>query len=488
MRILTASLLVYVRVSENLAPETYTRVLQGKETLRDIREWATNCALSIKPSTKERAALLSLRFLTDSGEYITLPEEPSDPASSFLPSVQLVPVSKDHPACGTPADRKFIEDFLFKDPLQKTHDYVPHRPGYAGSGGGNNAVKGPTTPPRDRPRSGVRVVGYPSREHTRSLPATPRMMSSLDVVMAPPDDWDEQGGNRHTNSPGGWSGGAASPDGGAPPAKKRPTSALPISRTLQAIHQASLREQQHLASRRPASAREPTTSRSQHDPTTSGRDQVTSGNADAAGRIAPILRHPPGGTRALEFAWEGEGAEGGGGVRPYAPPEKDEVARRPLYRPSPRQLRVLSARVEEYSDKALEAVRTQIYHGPGRSREAGARRVQTALLKDGALSKVELDGSGRVVWDSIVKVPHFREGGGGNVAWRPSSGTTRQIGALHGERFELEGLARDRVWGRHGSSSLVTSRAGNWVGVTRQLEGCAATYGIVRQLEWCAAT
>ena len=37
---------------------------QGKETLRDIREWATNCAVSIKPSAKERAALLRLPLLS----------------------------------------------------------------------------------------------------------------------------------------------------------------------------------------------------------------------------------------------------------------------------------------------------------------------------------------------------------------------------------------------------------------------------------------
>jgi len=54
MRILTATLKVYVKTREDLAPETYTRVLQGKETLRDIRKWACDCIITSTPSSEER--------------------------------------------------------------------------------------------------------------------------------------------------------------------------------------------------------------------------------------------------------------------------------------------------------------------------------------------------------------------------------------------------------------------------------------------------
>ena len=63
------------------------------------------------------------------------------------------PYSTTYHTAGTAADREFIEDFLFKDPVQKTHGLVPFRPGNAGSGYDNNTAKaGPTTPPRVRPR------------------------------------------------------------------------------------------------------------------------------------------------------------------------------------------------------------------------------------------------------------------------------------------------------------------------------------------------
>jgi hypothetical protein len=58
----------------------------------------------------------SLRFLTFDGEFVTLPEEPADPASNYLPRVRLVAVQPDHPAYGTETERREVKDLIFPSP------------------------------------------------------------------------------------------------------------------------------------------------------------------------------------------------------------------------------------------------------------------------------------------------------------------------------------------------------------------------------------
>lgn len=107
MKVTTVQLCIQVEMPPPLADVHFECMLQGRETLRDIRMWAGKCFAGAKIDNKDLDWLTGLRFLGRDGhedELIPLNVEHLDPASNHLPKIKMVRVEPSRHGSETPED------------------------------------------------------------------------------------------------------------------------------------------------------------------------------------------------------------------------------------------------------------------------------------------------------------------------------------------------------------------------------------------------
>ncbi|EKX50847.1 hypothetical protein GUITHDRAFT_103436 [Guillardia theta CCMP2712] len=121
LQVESASLKVVIPANKDSEVEAYTRMLEGRETMLDIRKWVAKCMTGSRVESRSVHWLCSLRFKTSSGDVLSLQEEHLESAALLLPCVHMIHVRPGTGDYGSKQDVRELQETLLLD-LQVTPD------------------------------------------------------------------------------------------------------------------------------------------------------------------------------------------------------------------------------------------------------------------------------------------------------------------------------------------------------------------------------